>query len=120
MWPVGSWTIKSAPHERGVEPDECYTLGDPRHKDRPDLAIEVVWTSGGIGKLEIYRGLGVPEVWQWCEGRMQVFLLGDDGYHEADRSPLLDQLDVALVARLATAAPREALEALRASLTGGE
>jgi Uma2 family endonuclease len=36
----GSWTLKSAPDERGAEPDECYVLGAPR-KDRPDLAIEV-------------------------------------------------------------------------------
>jgi hypothetical protein len=28
----------------------------------PDIAIEVVWTSGGIDKLEVYRGLDVPEV----------------------------------------------------------
>ncbi|HUH04433.1 MAG TPA: Uma2 family endonuclease [Kofleriaceae bacterium] len=120
LWPVGSWTIKSAPRERGVEPDECYTVGDPRDKDRPDLAIEVIWTSGGIGKLEIYRGLGVPEVWQWHDRHMRVFLLEDAGYREAEHSLLLPQLDIPLVARLATASPREALEALRLSLSAAE
>ncbi len=29
LWPVGSWTVRSAPRERGIEPDECYTLGGP-------------------------------------------------------------------------------------------
>jgi len=44
----GSWTLRHAPGERAIEPDECYIIGDPRGKDRPDLAIEVIWTSGGI------------------------------------------------------------------------
>jgi hypothetical protein len=29
-------------------------------EDRPDIAIEVVWTSGGINKLEVCK-LGVPD-----------------------------------------------------------
>src|SRR6188768_3964404 len=42
----GSWTLKDEREERGAEPDECYTVarfaaGDD---DRPDVAIEVVWT----------------------------------------------------------------------------
>ncbi len=62
MAPYGAWTLKSAPKEAGIEPDDCYIVGD-QSKDRPDLAIEVIWTSGGIGKIEIYRRLGVGEVW---------------------------------------------------------
>jgi hypothetical protein len=31
--------------------DECYILGDAA-KDRPDLAIEVVWTSGVAAPVE--------------------------------------------------------------------
>jgi hypothetical protein len=34
-------------------------------RDRPDIAIEVIWTSGGIDKLEVYRKLGVREVWYY-------------------------------------------------------
>jgi hypothetical protein len=34
---------------------ECDTIGDPRTKTLPDLAVEVVWTSGRIDKLEITR-----------------------------------------------------------------
>ena len=60
--PYGSWTLKQAPQQAGLEPDECYLVGD-QQRDTPDLAIEVVWTSGGIEKLEIYRRLGVGEVW---------------------------------------------------------
>ena len=54
---VGSWTIRSRPKERGLEPDECYILGDPGARKRPDLAIEVEWTRGLVDKVEVYRGL---------------------------------------------------------------
>ena len=53
----GSWTLRDAPGERGAEPDECYVLGDARGRDRPDLAIEVLWTSGALDKLAVYAGL---------------------------------------------------------------
>lgn len=48
----GSWTLKDEAVARGVEADECYILGDPE-ADRPDLAIEVIWTSGGLDKLDL-------------------------------------------------------------------
>src|SRR5262245_62088564 len=46
----GSWTLKNALVERGLEPDECYVLGVAHEGDVPQLAIEVVWTSGGLNK----------------------------------------------------------------------
>jgi Uma2 family endonuclease len=58
----GAWTLRSAPKERGAEADECYMVG-ATDKDMPDLALEVIWSHGGLDKLEIYRGLGVAEVW---------------------------------------------------------
>jgi Uma2 family endonuclease len=61
--PYGSWTLKHAPGAAGLEPDECYLLGPDQDKRVPHLAIEVVWTSGGIDRVEIYRRLGVGEVW---------------------------------------------------------
>ena len=82
----GSWTLRSAPRERAIEPDECYILGDPRLKDNPDLAIEVVWTSGGLDKLEVYRGLGVDEVWVWRNETIQVYRLEGEDYMQMSRS----------------------------------
>ena len=55
---------------REVEPDECYVFGPPRKARRPDLTIEVIWTSGSIDKLEIYRKLTVGEVWIWRDGKL--------------------------------------------------
>jgi Uma2 family endonuclease len=73
----GSWTVKQRRVRRGAEADECYVFGVTRQKKprRPDLAIEVVWTSGGLDKLDVWRKLGVPEVWFWQKGRIQPYVL---------------------------------------------
>jgi hypothetical protein len=69
----GSWTIKSELRERGVEPDECYVVGAVTGApERPDFAVEVVHTSGGIDKLAVYQGLEVPEVWFFDRGAPRV------------------------------------------------
>jgi Uma2 family endonuclease len=95
----GSWTLRNALRERGAEPDECYVLGDATGKDRPDLAIEVVWTSGSLDKLAVYAGLGVGEVWFWREGRIEVYVLRVGAYARLERSALLPDLDLELLAR---------------------
>jgi Uma2 family endonuclease len=94
--PYGAWTLKSPPNQGGLEPDECYLVGD-QDKLAPDLAIEVVWTSGGIDKLEIYRRLGVGEVWFWKASRIEVHVLRQGLYEATDRSSLLPELDLALL-----------------------
>ena len=73
--PYGSWTLKRKVKKSGVEPDECYLVGLDQSGKTPHLAIEVIWTSGGIGKLEIYARLGVGEVWFWKAGTIEVYLL---------------------------------------------
>lgn len=97
----GSWTLRSAPKERASEPDECYILGDARLKETPDLVIEVIWTSGGLDKLEVYRGLGVGEVWLWRKEAIRIYRLEGDRYVEMPRSELMPDLDITLLARLA-------------------
>lgn len=52
----GSWTLKAQDQERGIEPDECYSIGSSQ---KPDLALEVIWTTGGLDRLDIYRRLGI-------------------------------------------------------------
>lgn len=97
----GSWTLRNAPKERAVEPDECYIIGDARIKDAPDLAIEVIWTSGGLDKLEVYPALGVTEVWIWRDGAIHMYRLGGERYTALDHSLAFPDLDVSLLARLA-------------------
>lgn len=95
--PYGAWTLKNAPKQSGLEPDECYLIGD-QSKDTPDLAIEVIWTSGGIDKLEIYRRLGVGEVWIWKDSRIEVHVLREQRYEPTTKSTLFPDLDVQLLA----------------------
>jgi Uma2 family endonuclease len=96
---LGAWTLKDQDLARGVEPDECYVVGDQR-AERPHLAIEVVWTSGGLDKLALYRALGVGEVWVWRRGVLEAHVLTEEGYRPSPRSALFPGLDLALLARL--------------------
>ncbi|WP_437726233.1 Uma2 family endonuclease [Sorangium sp. So ce861] len=113
----GAWTLRNAPKERGAEPDECYIVGDT-NKEVPDLAIEVVWTHGGLDKLEIYRGLGVPEVWVWDrEEGLRVFALSGERVEPRSRSAFLPELDPAWLAGfLEQPTQSQAVRALRAAL----
>ena len=89
----GSWTLKERREESGAEPDECYIVGT-RERKRPDLAIEVVWTHGGLDKLDIYRRLGVREVWFWQEGHIEVHSLRAKRYERVARSEVLADVDL--------------------------
>ncbi|MCU0833771.1 MAG: Uma2 family endonuclease [Chromatiaceae bacterium] len=92
----GSWTLKDRERERGAEPDECYVFGTGE-TDRPHLAIEVIWTHGRIDKLDIYRLLGVAEVWYWRKGKIQPYALRGERYVAIDRSEVLPGLDIDLL-----------------------
>ncbi|WP_333076597.1 MULTISPECIES: Uma2 family endonuclease [unclassified Microcoleus] len=79
------------------EADKSYELGADR--ERPDLAIEVVVTSGGIDKLEAYKRLQIPEVGFWENSRLSLYALRQQGYEEIASSQLLPELDIALLVR---------------------
>lgn len=91
-------TTYKAPHASAAfEADECYLLGEPRD-DRPDLVLEVVCTSGGRRKLDVFRAFGVPEVWIWQAGALQAYALREGHYQPTAESVLLPELDLALLA----------------------
>jgi Uma2 family endonuclease len=93
----GSTTFRKRAKERGAEPDECYTVGVMG--EIPDIAFEVIWTSGGLDKLSVYQGLGVPEVWLWQGGAITIHRLEGGAYEEVTRSRFLPELDVADLVR---------------------
>jgi Uma2 family endonuclease len=118
--PYGAWTLKSPPKQSGLEPDECYLVGD-QSKEVPDLAIEVVWTSGGIDKLEIYRRLGIGEVWFWRDSRIEVHVLGKQDYERTDASRLFPDLDLELLCSyLDRPTALQAVKAFRDALRRGQ
>ncbi|RAM48619.1 MAG: hypothetical protein C6Y22_26915 [Hapalosiphonaceae cyanobacterium JJU2] len=101
---MGSSTIKKQFKQAGVEPDECYSIGEK--KNIPDLAVEVIVTSGSIDKLKIYQRLGVTEVWFWESNRLKLYDLREEtasefmetyGYEKIKRSELLPELNIDLL-----------------------
>ena len=106
--PMGSSTFRNKARKAGAEPDECYCIGE--EKSVPDLAIEVVLTSGNTSKLEIYRRLGVAEVWFWERNQFKLYHLRDTsqtelatiypdtyGYEQISTSEILPELDISLL-----------------------
>jgi Uma2 family endonuclease len=118
---IGSWTLKNSREERGAEPDECYMIDrvPESDDDRPDIAIEVVWTSGGIDRLEVYRKLRVREVWFYERETLRFFTLQGTRYEEIPKSELLPGADPALFIRcMAEPTQTDAILALRRALLG--
>lgn len=93
----GGATFRREAKERGLEPDECYKLGKLEEDAVPDIAIEVIITSGLVDKMAVYAGLGVPEVWEWrpSTGVLVVHRLIGETYEVRERSEVLPDLDVA-------------------------
>lgn len=96
FYPLGSTTFRNQEKRGGKEPDESYCIG--AEKELPDLAIEVIASSGGIDSLEVYQRLGVREVWFWQDNRFSIYHLQENGYQPGDRSELLPDLNLNLVA----------------------
>ncbi len=119
--PVGNATRQGEEEKTSFEPDESYYLGDAEQnaqKDHPDLAIEVIFTSGNIQKLEKYRRFNIPEVWIWENNQLTVYHLESDQdsnrYVAQARSILLPDLDLDRLVRCAQMSSR--LEAVRTFL----
>ncbi len=94
---TGGYTLGSREVGARGEPDESYNLDFT--KPIPDIAIEVVITSGGVNKLEKYRRWGVPEVWFYQKQRIFVYHLHSEKYEQVDRSKFLPELNIDLLVR---------------------
>ena len=111
--PTGSTTWRRRKKDVGVEGDLTYYLAnepavrgkrriDLRTDPPPDLAVEVVYSHDAARAIEVYRRLGVPEVWVATEREFSIRMLDQPGkgrrYHAADRSlafPFLPAAEIA-------------------------
>lgn len=93
-YPLGSTTFKAKNQKVAKEPDSCYCIDT--EKEFPDLAIEVIFSSGGLDVLEIYQTLQVKEVWLWQNNNLKIYYLENNFYIEQKNSKLLPKLDVEL------------------------
>lgn len=111
----GNATFRREAVARGAEPDECYCLGELR--EVPDLVIEIAITCGGINKLDVYRGLEVPEVWFWENNQFSIHFLQDNKYQETNHSLLLPELDLSLlISYVGQSSQTQAVKAYRQAL----
>jgi Uma2 family endonuclease len=76
-----------------AEPDLSYRLDG--QVGLPDLAIEVVLSSGGVDKLTRYQKLGIAEVWFWQQDTLALYGLEAGQYVRMPSSQLLPTLDIA-------------------------
>ncbi|MEM9136672.1 MAG: Uma2 family endonuclease [Cyanobacteria bacterium P01_F01_bin.42] len=100
--PTGSMTLESESGRVKREADESYRLTPGQQQ--PDLAIEVIFSSGGIDKLEAYKRLKISEVWLWEDGVLEIYSLQESlqdntrqlRYTEVDKSQVVPGLDLDL------------------------
>lgn len=108
--PTGGTTFRRRSKRGGLEGDETYYLAnearirgkqkiDLRIDPPPDLAIEVVHTHAAEASIEVYRRLGVPEVWVWKGGGVRILARQANGrYAESASSAAFPFLAAAEVA----------------------
>jgi Uma2 family endonuclease len=108
--PLGS-TTQEQEDKASAEPDESYCFG--ASKPTPDLVVEVIFTSGSIKKLNLYRELNIPEVWFWEDSVFSLYRLRESEYEPITRSdiPELATLDMELFVRCVLMAQTSRLEA---------
>jgi Uma2 family endonuclease len=99
--PTGSMTLESETGKVKREADESYKLAPGRRL--PDLAIEIVFSSGGINKLDAYKRLKIPEVWFWEDGLLEIYHLRGEGdalhYEKISSSEEVKGIDLDLLLR---------------------
>ena len=108
--PLGS-TTQEREDEASAEPDESYCFGSS--KPIPDLVIEVIFSSGSLKKLHLYRALNIPEVWFWEDGVFSLYHLRDVDYEPITQSEVseLGTLDIEVLTRCVLIAQTSRLDA---------
>ena len=101
FWCLDSTTFKRELMSKGIEPDNCFYIQNEaavRGKDRldisidppPDLALETDLSSRT--HPSIYAALGVPELWRFEKGKLQINILRDGKYLESESSLIIPNL----------------------------
>ncbi len=103
---LGSTTFKNKSMQAGIEPDDCFYIQNYQAvigKDRidldqdppPDLAIESDVTS--LTEIGAYAALGVPELWVYVKGKLNIYLLQNGQYQESYISLIFPEIMITQV-----------------------
>jgi Uma2 family endonuclease len=95
---LGSTTFDSEEVEQGVEPDSCFYIQNadrvnpednaPPKDFPPDLVVEVDITSSSRSRLNIYKVIGVPEIWRYSRQGLAILQLRQGEYVECEYSSI--------------------------------
>jgi Uma2 family endonuclease len=78
--------------QAGREPDIAYAFNSD--KDLPDLAVEVIFSSGDIEILKSsYQNIGIPELWIWKDSKITFYSLEKDNYTVLKSSKMLPHIE---------------------------
>jgi Uma2 family endonuclease len=102
---AGMTTLKRPDLDEGIEPDlSDYTahhaqIGGKQEIDLaldppPDLAVEVEITNRLAERRNIYREIGVPEIWLYGQAGLKVLCRGESDYELVERSPTFPQISL--------------------------
>ena len=80
--------------QAGREPDLAYAFNVD--KDLPDLAVEVIFTSGDVETLKAsYRRIGITELWIWQDNKIIFYALEADKYTVIESSQIFARIESA-------------------------
>ncbi len=87
---LGSLLLEREDLQRAIEPDACFYIQHElvvrgkkiclQTDPPPDLAIESDYTRYSLNKHSIYAALGVPELWRYCQDKLETYILQGDTY----------------------------------------
>jgi Uma2 family endonuclease len=106
----GSTTLNREDLDAGAEPDSCFYIQnygqlkgvelDISTDPSPDLVVEVDLTSLSSRRLNIYRKLGISEVWLYTKHKgLTIYQLQDGKYVECDFSPTFVMVSGSIIDR---------------------
>jgi Uma2 family endonuclease len=112
---IGSTTHKRQKLRKGFEADSSFYIANAGRMrgtkeldlavDPPaDLVIEIDIASYSLNKLPIYAALGVPEVWRYIGGRIEISVLEGDRYVQVTESRALPPVTDAVLAQFVSEA----------------
>jgi Uma2 family endonuclease len=104
---LGSTTFDSEAVEQGVEPDSCFYIQNadrvnpednaPPQDFPPDLVVEVDITSSSRSRLNIYKSMGVPEIWRYSRQGLAILQLHQGEYVECEYSSTFASLSAEIL-----------------------
>ena len=78
--------------QAGREPDLAYAFD--ADKDLPDLAVEVIFSSGDVETLKAsYQNIGIAELWIWQDNKITFYDLESDKYTVVKSSQIFDRIE---------------------------